>query len=155
MTETGEIRFDEKEYFRDKEYRTVFMPCVQQSRMVRIDNRGLAGGLRRLLNCRKPEIPGFHEMLVENQVRYYTQPSKGLLLWRDHYREQLRKFLPATGTTVEDLVKEWAHEPNPKKKLRVATYNLVSDENRWGTYPSKRATRIAAKPGELLQGPSA
>lgn len=154
MTPDGQIRFPD-EFYKDNEYRSVFAPCVQQSRMVRIDNTGLSGGLRRLLNCRKPEVPLFHETLVENQKNYYTAPNRALQLWQEHFRGVLRRLLPGPEVTREQLVKEWAYEPNPKKKLRVATYEQVDRERRWGTYPAKRITRIAAKPGELLEGPSA
>lgn len=137
--------FDGGKYSR--EYKTFFGPVFRSnSYSYTTDNDGLRGAVRRLTCVREPDIPGYHELLFDNQHRniplYDCQ-------WLDHFQPIMREILNDVELDRERLRNLWCDAPHPKKSLRGrARYDCY--------YHGKdRALRVKSvnykcKPGEVL-----
>lgn len=146
----GVIFHDQTKRYVVREYRTHIGPSFStNTKSYLCDRQGLQGALMRMTNCRKPEIPGYHQKLIDNQFKNVGT--------RYHYRwaRRLNRMvkLLAGDVDVDKLRYEWAYAPHPKKKERVAAY---LDRYSTGIYkdtpwlPKSEKIEYKCKPQELL-----
>ncbi len=121
----GEVRFPPNDELLSREYRTVFGPCFHsRTIMSNTSDDGLANAVKRITNIRKPEIPGYHERLVDNQ---YNMHLEYLEHWKHQFKEKLRHIL-VDLPDAKILRRMWTISAHPKKKLRLkAEQDMLND----------------------------
>lgn len=101
---------------------------------------------------RKPEFPGLHQELCNNQHTFGFRHGEGVELWVAEFRKRLLALLPAAIDSEERRM-QWVQQPHPKKPLRVRwdvdrRDRGLMEDNRIGT--ELFGVDIVGKPGEAL-----
>lgn len=108
--------------------RFVFGPTFENT-AVEFENTltNLAMGATRLTSVRKPEIPGLHQRLIDNQFENISRrPFPELLKWKAFVAERLAFRLDQIDDHFEAFVK-YVRASHPKVKLREAALREIFD----------------------------
>jgi hypothetical protein len=119
----------------DGTYRTLFGPCVAHNgRIYRDSDHNVSLALRRLTAVRCPEIPGFDQLLQDNQIAWFASHAKLFYDLQEIQSEALDQYL---GAELEALLHH--ADPHDKKDLRIQAW---ADLNQQGLAPSRSWLRI-------------
>jgi len=126
------------------EYRSVFGPFFP------IKNVTFPGsgpeehraGVGRLNALRKPETPGFSDMLTTNQSRVFRAIRSSHQHFEEHFWSHYHPLLP------EEQYPAWLFQPHAKRKLRLRTQAEVAQYGNAGD--DNKPVGFKLKPGELL-----
>ncbi len=133
-----------------KEYRSRFGPCFSSNtHMYECNNTGLRGAVRRLTCVRKPEIPGLHEELKNNQDNCETYLGPALVEW---VAEMTRRITHASSYLDDNVAerRRWTWAKHAKKYLRIKVELDVHHDGRENHPTRMKAVEYKCKPGELL-----
>lgn len=129
----GELAFPEGEEALDGTYRTLFGFGVSHNgRIYRNSNHNMRYAMRRLTGKRlvrdavsKQLIPGYHELLFDNQEKFFASHSvffQGLANDYEEYFDEYRGY--------EDEAREHHDDPHLKRLLRIKAWSELKEENR-------------------------
>jgi len=114
----GHLEFPAGKQKEDGTYRTFFGPAPMHNGVIYANtDRNLALAIRRLTAVRKPEIPGYHELLYRNQAKFIYEHKDWLLGMRERYT-------PYFSDWVSARMEAEAHhaDPHPKRELRIQAW---------------------------------
>jgi hypothetical protein len=120
----GEIVFSRADLpHRDMIYRSVFGPAPSHNARIFGDtNVNKRFGARRLTGERKPEQPGLHRQLFQNQNTSILNAKSLFDLLQSKMASDFNTF-----TTTEQECKEHYQDPHDKKALRIQAFNDLFD----------------------------
>lgn len=153
----GKLEFARGDEKPDGCYKTYITPCCFHNGLVyQSDDVGLEMAFNYRLGCiREPEIPGYHQLLMDNQSHFFKKDAA--FKWFEiDFGRFLTKWFENFGDMDIEL-REYAHRKHQKRKLRVRAYhNIVNSGdlfhktfNRRVTGKVKRAE--IAKPGKATR----
>jgi hypothetical protein len=132
------------------EFRFVFGPFFETGAMsYKCDNLGMKHALRRLTSKRMPEVPNYHEHLIENQYRWVNFRNPVLNQWVAWMRKNLR--IEVNNVDPAMAIQAWAEAPHPKRKLRMRAMNEIRQRGLMWHFTKVREVAYKCKTGELLE----
>lgn len=120
----GELSFPVGGGKPDGSYLTRGGPCFETNaiRYARSD-ANQRFGMRRLTGVRKPEIPGLHEQLCANQLKYIPEQKNFLAYLAEKYAPHFEGYLGA-----EEEMYTHYNDPHDKRALRVQAHDEMIEE---------------------------
>lgn len=101
----------------DGSYKTVFGPVFWHAGQIyRRNNHNMSAALHRLTAARKPELPGYHELLMENQKRCRAK-NKELARIIRHVSLRLRTLASPARTFLEEC-HDYVEQAKSKRQLK-------------------------------------
>jgi hypothetical protein len=145
-----DIRFSESSPEFSKLYKSVFGPCFHSNTVLtNSGNDGLCGAIRRITAMRRPEIPGYHQMLIDKQYEAVDLYENEILEWTTLFQERLRNIL-IDQPGPDELRQLWTHQAHAKKKLRVKTEEEFDQVGKADLPEEVTHISYKTKPGEFL-----
>jgi hypothetical protein len=138
----GELNFPNDDPSVDKRFRTNFKGASFDTKLYGNSNHNQRMGIRRLTAVRKPELPGFHRQLQENQLKFVKEMlDQGILrVFKDAYEDYFEDFIDAE--TEADIHHA---DPHPKRIPRINAWKQLNDSGERFSYNSLWVQSIAWK----------
>lgn len=153
----GKLEFARGDEKPDGCYKTYITPCCFHNGVVyQSDDVGLEMAFNYRLGCvREPTIPGYHQLLMRNQEKFFRTDTH-LSCFIEGFRYAVKLWFESFGEMDNEL-REYAHRKHQKRKLRIRAYKSIIDSgdlfhktfNRRVTGKVKRAE--IAKPGKATR----
>lgn len=121
----GTLRFPRgAELKQDGTYRTCFGPCVAHNGVIyRDSDYNTAIALRRMTAVRKPEIPGFDQLLKNNQLAWFSAHQDVFNRLAELYTPYFEEY---QGMAVEAMLHH--DDPHDKKALRIQSWQDIYED---------------------------
>lgn len=145
-------------------YRTIFGPCIRHAGVVFDESpANLAQALCRITNKRKPDTPGLHELLYNNQYKYVAGRCGKWGRFLDRFVHRTRNAIQFEYSELGlplDCITEFCLAPHPKMRLRQSALKWILDGGcslssnfvQKGKMKYKMKKYEIAKPGKYARG---
>lgn len=108
---------------RDGSYRTLFGPCCAHTGLIYSNSdANVRLAFRRLTSVRKPERPGYDDLLVSNQEEFVSNQREFIGSLCDIYSGSLYSF-----HSIEEAAREHHDDPHVKRALRIQSWAELNE----------------------------
>jgi hypothetical protein len=135
----------------DGTYKSIIFPCWYNSAVVyAADDAGLEKAFNYRLGCvRVPEVPGYHEFLITNQLSYFRDD------WEmEFFKNEFAAYLATWFDGYDDLdyeLKLYAEQPHAKRKMRMRALRSILTKGDWYHRTFNRRVTGKVKRAELAK----